>query len=122
MNIAATFRPGRVSRSTSANLPTSTERSRICSPGMRIRGSVRASPPLRNAQTVQAGPPPDTSTPQIKGSSLRLCPSPLGIPNALPINELQLVGRRGQPANANSNKVTIDAVSVNPLVDQCLVR
>ena len=75
MNMAATLRPGRLSRRISASLPTSTLRSRVCSPGIRIRGIDRASPPRRKAATFQAAPPPLTSTPQISGSSGRLCGS-----------------------------------------------
>src|SRR4029077_19163612 len=39
INMAVTLGPGRVSRRISANFPTSTERSRVCSPGLRILGS-----------------------------------------------------------------------------------
>jgi hypothetical protein len=36
-------------------------RSSVCSPGIRIRGIDRASPPRRKAATFQAAPPPLTS-------------------------------------------------------------
>ena len=63
----ATTRPGRLSFRISASLPTSTLRSPVCSPGMRIRGIDRASPPRRKAETFHAAPPPLTSTPQMSG-------------------------------------------------------
>jgi hypothetical protein len=55
MNMAATLRVGRWSFRISASLPTSTLRSRVCSPGMRIRGMERASVPRRKAYHVPGG-------------------------------------------------------------------
>jgi hypothetical protein len=61
MNMAVTLRAGRWSRRISASLPTSTLRSRVCSPGIRTRGIERASPPRRYAITFQASPRPRKS-------------------------------------------------------------
>jgi hypothetical protein len=58
INMTVALRGGRWSRKISASLPTSTLRSRVCSPGMRMRGIERASPPRRYAITFQAAPPP----------------------------------------------------------------
>jgi hypothetical protein len=60
LNMAATLRVGRWSRRISASLPTSTLRSRVCSPGIRTRGIERASPPRRYAITFQAAPTPES--------------------------------------------------------------
>ena len=120
--MAATLRPGRLSFRISASLPTSTLRSRVCSPGIRIRGIERASPPRRKAATFQAAPPPLTSTPQISGSSSQaLRFARLRFLDALAVDELQLVGRRRQAAHADADKVAVLAVGLDPLRDQFLV-
>src|SRR6266851_2175553 len=120
--MAATTRPGRLSFRISASFPTSTLRSRVCSPGIRIRGIDRASPPRRKAATFQAAPPPLTSTPQIRGSSARLCGrSRLSFLGAFAVDELKLVGGRRQPTDADTDEVAADAVSFDPLRQQFLV-
>ena len=112
---------GRVSRRISASLPTSTLRSRVCSPGIRIRAIERASPPRRNTITFQAAAGKVHSADQrIVGQTLRL--ALLGFPDSQTVDELEFVSRRGETADADADEIAVLDVGCDSFGDQVLVR
>src|SRR5450755_178644 len=95
MNMAATTRPGRLSRRISASLPTRTLRSRVCSPGIRMRGMERASVPRAESHHVPGG----ASARHIHAADQRLVVEAvrfalLRFQDARAVDELELAGGR----------------------------